>query len=216
MHTARKGDTASGIAKRQGVSLADLAKMNPEIKDLSKIGVGQKIRYKADEPKADSTPKKSEAPAADPKPASVAPKKPEMVVQPDSRNKMSTADQQDADVKKVNAATSAAAASEIRKADPVVQGMKKDMPDAYDAMTKPKKGANILAGSRYDDGKDGGVKEEKREYNKIDPRSTLEKKLIHGTSKKKIEEATYQGRKVPLNKPMKGIVTGKQIGRAHV
>lgn len=54
-------------------------------------------------------------------------------------------------------------------------------------------------------------KEEKREYNKIDPRSSLEKKLMHATGKKKIEEATYQGKKVPLNKPMKGDVKKSKV-----
>ena len=62
--------------------------------------------------------------------------------------------QQAADVAKVRRATDAAAASTMRKEDPAMRSMS---PEARDAMTRPSEGANIMAGSRYDDGmKKGG------------------------------------------------------------
>ena len=62
--------------------------------------------------------------------------------------------QQAADVAKVRRATDAAAASAMRKEDPAMRSMS---PEARDAMTRPSEGANIMAGSRYDDGmKKGG------------------------------------------------------------
>jgi hypothetical protein len=62
--------------------------------------------------------------------------------------------QQNADAAKVRRATDAAAASAMRKEDPALRNMS---PEAYDALTRPSEGANILAGSRYDDGmKKGG------------------------------------------------------------
>lgn len=76
-----------------------------------------------------------------------------MISKPDERNKMSQDDQQAADVDKVKDSTGSAAASLIRKADPVVQSLKKDNPDAYDYLTRAKKGSSIFTGSRYDDGK---------------------------------------------------------------
>lgn len=43
-HTVVKGDTMSKIAKKYGTTLAKLKSLNPQVKDLNKIYVGQKIR----------------------------------------------------------------------------------------------------------------------------------------------------------------------------
>ena len=85
------------------------------------------------------------------KPMSRGSKTPEMMTKNDERNRMSTSDQQDVDVEKVRRETGAAAASEIRKADPVVQRMD---PEMRKAMTEPKGKANIFTGSRHDQGID--------------------------------------------------------------
>ena len=42
-HTVSKGETLSRIANRYGVSLPELAKANPQIEDLDKIEVGDKV-----------------------------------------------------------------------------------------------------------------------------------------------------------------------------
>jgi len=42
-YTVVAGDTMSGIAKRFGVSLADLARMNPQIINIDRIGIGQRL-----------------------------------------------------------------------------------------------------------------------------------------------------------------------------
>ena len=42
-HTVTKGQTLSDIAKDKNVSVADIAKANPDIKDLNKISVGQTL-----------------------------------------------------------------------------------------------------------------------------------------------------------------------------
>ena len=52
MYGISKGDTLSGIAQKNKVSVADLMKANQEIKDVNKIGVGQKIVI----PKATNSP----------------------------------------------------------------------------------------------------------------------------------------------------------------
>jgi LysM repeat protein len=43
-YTVKKGDTLSQIAQRHGVRLSELRDANKDIKDLNKIGVGQKIK----------------------------------------------------------------------------------------------------------------------------------------------------------------------------
>jgi hypothetical protein len=64
---------------------------------------------------------------------------------------------QAADVAKVSAATKSGAIAAMRKDDPALKSMAGDHPEAYEAMTRPKAGANLFAGSRYDDGlKKGG------------------------------------------------------------
>lgn len=45
-YTVKRGDTMSGIAARYKTSLANLAKLNPSIKNLNLIHVGQKVRVK--------------------------------------------------------------------------------------------------------------------------------------------------------------------------
>ena len=45
-YTVKRGDTMSGIAARYKVSLSTLAKLNPGIKNLNRINVGQKLRVK--------------------------------------------------------------------------------------------------------------------------------------------------------------------------
>lgn len=42
-YTVKKGDTLSKIAKDNGITLEQLKKLNPEIKDINKIRIGQKI-----------------------------------------------------------------------------------------------------------------------------------------------------------------------------
>ena len=44
--TVKKGDTASKIAKANGTTVANLKKLNPSIKNINKIYVGQTIRVK--------------------------------------------------------------------------------------------------------------------------------------------------------------------------
>ena len=62
--TVRRGDTLSSIAKSSGLDVAAIQKLNPDIKDINKIGVGQQIRLRAAEaPKAPETPK-TETPKA--------------------------------------------------------------------------------------------------------------------------------------------------------
>lgn len=45
-YTVKKGDTLSGIAKRNATTIAAILALNPKIKDPNKIYVGQKIRVK--------------------------------------------------------------------------------------------------------------------------------------------------------------------------
>lgn len=45
-HTVKRGDTMSGIAVKYKTTLAKLDKLNPQIKNLNKISVGQKVRVK--------------------------------------------------------------------------------------------------------------------------------------------------------------------------
>jgi len=129
-------------------------------------------------PKDTNTPKKDVVKSDDrPQPAMTrGPKTPEMVAKPDERNRMSRDDQQSADVAKVKSATDSAAASIVRKADPVVQRMKKDMPDAYDAITKPKKDSNIFTGSRHGD---QGIDEDWQKANRKDKTDGLSQKAVN-------------------------------------
>ena len=43
VYYVKKGDTLSGIAKKNGMSLAKLVSYNPQIKDINKISIGQKV-----------------------------------------------------------------------------------------------------------------------------------------------------------------------------
>jgi GH24 family phage-related lysozyme (muramidase) len=45
-YTVKKGDTASEIAQEKGTTLAKLKSLNPLVKDISLIYVGQKLRIK--------------------------------------------------------------------------------------------------------------------------------------------------------------------------
>lgn len=45
-YTVVKGDTMSKIAAKYKTTLANLAKLNPTIKDLNKISIGQKVRVR--------------------------------------------------------------------------------------------------------------------------------------------------------------------------
>lgn len=45
-YIVKKGDTLSKIAKSYGITLAELCKLNPQVKDPNKIYVGQTIRVK--------------------------------------------------------------------------------------------------------------------------------------------------------------------------
>lgn len=42
-YTVVKGDTFSGIAKKLGMSLKDLIALNPQVKDINKLSIGQKL-----------------------------------------------------------------------------------------------------------------------------------------------------------------------------
>jgi len=46
IHNVAKGDTLGAIAKKYGTSVENIQKLNPEITDPNKIGVGQKIKTK--------------------------------------------------------------------------------------------------------------------------------------------------------------------------
>ena len=48
VYYVKKGDTLSSIAKANGISLAKLVSYNPQIKDINKISVGQKIYLSSD------------------------------------------------------------------------------------------------------------------------------------------------------------------------
>jgi GH24 family phage-related lysozyme (muramidase)/murein DD-endopeptidase MepM/ murein hydrolase activator NlpD len=73
-YTVKSGDTFSGIAARNSMSTATLAKLNPQVRDLNKINVGQKLTLRAGSsapsapPAAPSTrpPAPASAPAAPP------------------------------------------------------------------------------------------------------------------------------------------------------
>ena len=45
-YTVRSGDTMSGIASKHKMTLATFGKLNPQIKNLNRIYVGQKVRVK--------------------------------------------------------------------------------------------------------------------------------------------------------------------------
>ena len=45
-HTVKKGDTMSGIAAKYKISLGRLIQLNPQIKNINVISVGQKVRVK--------------------------------------------------------------------------------------------------------------------------------------------------------------------------
>lgn len=44
IHVVAKGDTLSGIAKKNGMSIAEILKKNPWLKNADKIGIGQKLK----------------------------------------------------------------------------------------------------------------------------------------------------------------------------
>ena len=46
-YTVKSGDTFGGIAARNDLSVSQLSKLNPQVKDLDKINVGQKLTLKA-------------------------------------------------------------------------------------------------------------------------------------------------------------------------
>ena len=48
VYFVKRGDTLSSIAKANGLSLAKLVSYNPQIKDINKISIGQKIYLSAD------------------------------------------------------------------------------------------------------------------------------------------------------------------------
>ena len=48
VYYVKKGDTLSSIAKANGMSLAKIVSLNPQIKDINKISVGQKIYLSSD------------------------------------------------------------------------------------------------------------------------------------------------------------------------
>lgn len=184
-YKTKKGDTLASIAKRNNTTVKDLAAIN-NITNVNRIGVGQNIRLKAAAAPKPETPKAAEAPKPkepEYKPMSRGPKTPEMLTKSDERNRMSTSDQQAADVEKVRQETGRAAASAIRNADPVISKMDPDS-EMRKALTEPKGKANIFTGSRYGD------------EGPSEPDSA--KKTL-----KTIKEATYKGRKVSLNKPFR-------------
>jgi hypothetical protein len=128
---------------------------------------------KAEEPKqADKPEPKVEKPA---EPMSRGPRTPEMVSKPDERNRMSNADQQDFDVKKVKSATDAAVAHIKRKDDPVIKRMKDKEPDMHKALTAPSSNADLFKGSRYDD----GVNEDWQDVNRKDKTDGLSQKAVN-------------------------------------
>ena len=53
-HTVKSGDTFTSIAKQYGVTLADLSKANPQIKNVSRIFPGQVINLPANAQRAAS------------------------------------------------------------------------------------------------------------------------------------------------------------------
>ena len=46
-YRVRAGDTFSGIAARKGLTTAQLQKLNPQVKNINRINVGQKLKLKA-------------------------------------------------------------------------------------------------------------------------------------------------------------------------
>lgn len=48
VYYVKRGDTLSSIAKANGMSLAKLVSLNPQIKDINKISIGQKIYLSSD------------------------------------------------------------------------------------------------------------------------------------------------------------------------
>lgn len=48
VYYVKRGDTLSGIAKANGMSLAKIVSLNPQIKDINKINVGEKIYLSSD------------------------------------------------------------------------------------------------------------------------------------------------------------------------
>ena len=48
VYYVKRGDTLSGIAKANGMSLAKIVSLNPQIKDINKISVGEKIYLSSD------------------------------------------------------------------------------------------------------------------------------------------------------------------------
>ena len=54
-YRVRAGDTFSGIAARRGLTIAQLAKLNPQVKDLNKLSVGQLIHLRAKQQRAPKT-----------------------------------------------------------------------------------------------------------------------------------------------------------------
>ena len=186
-YKTRSGDTLSSIAKRHGTTVKDLSAIN-NITNANRIGVGQTIKLKAAEsptPRASSSSSETEKPES--KPMTRGPKTPEMLTKGDDRNRMSTADQQAADVEKIRSETGRAAAAAIKNADPVIRGMNPDS-EMRKALTEPKGKENAFIGSRH--GSEG----------LSDPYGNLDsaKKTL-----KTIKEATHQGRKVTLNKPFR-------------
>lgn len=45
-YIVRKGDTMTAIARKHGTTLTKLKSLNPQIKDLNKISIGQKVRVR--------------------------------------------------------------------------------------------------------------------------------------------------------------------------
>ena len=67
-YTVRAGDTFSGIATSHHLTLAQLAKLNPQVKNLNQISVGQKLHLKAAAPAPHPAPEPAPHPAPTPGP----------------------------------------------------------------------------------------------------------------------------------------------------
>ena len=177
VHTVTKGQTASGIAKQYGMSLRQFRDANPDIKDINKIGVGQKFNITLktqDSPKSEPMTSVSRTPETTP--MSRGSKTPEMLTKSDDRNRMPTSAQQDVDAEKIRRETGAAAASAIRSVDPVISRKKDSDPEMYKALTEPKGKANIFTGSRHGD---QGIDEDWQKVNRRDKTDGLSQKAVN-------------------------------------
>ncbi|MGV3621975.1 MAG: glycoside hydrolase family protein [Archangium sp.] len=132
-YTVRSGDTFSGIAAKNDMSLAALKKLNPQVRDINRIFPGQKLKLSAAKPAAPAAPSAPSAPSSPPKPPTTtrpptsSSTKPPLNGMPSTAG-MSTAKKYELYSKYVNTFGDAQARKDLAAGKRVIVGLRRDTP----------------------------------------------------------------------------------------